>query len=99
MYNLSLDADTKPIYDDFVGSFGRGRGCTTTLWTTLDPDKEYKGKNSFPGKYRTTKGFPFYTPPSTGYNFRTSGYNYSANAIVHTQLDSLNECDKLCNKE
>ena len=96
---LKEDEKTKHIYDDFVGSFQRGRGCATTIWTELNPDKEYKGKNSFPSKHRGVKGFPFYVPPKTGYNFTTSAYHYSANAAVHTQLDSLNECDKICNNE
>ena len=65
----------------------------------MNPGKVYTGKNSFPSKYGTEKCFPLYVPPETGYDFTTAQYHYSANAAVHTQLDSLNECDKRCNAE
>ena len=99
IYNLRENEATKPIYDDYVGMYQRGRACTTTIFTTLPTEREYKGKNSFPSKYRSFGIFPLYKAPLEGYNFSTSQYHYSANSAVHTQLDSLNECDKLCNNE
>jgi hypothetical protein len=99
LYSFKNDKDTKSIYSDYINAPQRGRGATTTIFTKLISDKKYKGKDSFPKKYKNCKQFPLYNPLETGYNFTTNQYHYSNNSEIHTQLKSLHECDKATNKE
>ncbi len=100
LFNLGKNEDTAAIYKDYVGQPQRGRGATTTVFTTLDKDKKYTGKTSFPARWRDAGVFPLYDKPAPdSYNLTTAGYHYSINAVVHEQLDSHNECDKACATE
>lgn len=92
IFHLKNDDTTLPAYTDYLKCMGSGRGCTTTIFGG-------KSKGEFANKYSSLGKFPIYSSPLTGMDFTTAGYNYSANAAVHIQLDSLNECDKLCNTE
>ena len=99
MYNLQKDEKKAPIFNDYVKQPQRGRSAATTLFTKLDAEKTYTGKSSFPGKWRDSGVFPLYNKESEKYDLSTHGYHYSANAEIHSQLDSHNECNKECEKE
>ena len=92
MNNLKEDETTLPAYTDYLKQMSRGRGCATTLFGG-------DSKGEYANKYRSLNIFPLYKVPENGLDFTSAGYNYSANAATHIQLDSLNECDKLCNVE
>lgn len=96
MYKLDSDESTSDIYKDYVQQAQRGRGATTTLFTKLDAEKVYTGKVSFPGKWRDSGIFPMYKKEDGKFDLTTNGYHYSANAEIHAQLDSHNECNNLC---
>ena len=99
VYYLQKDEKTAPIFEDYVKQSQRGRSAATTLFTVLDPEKIYTGKKSFPRDHRDSGIFPFYNKESGKYDLSTNGYHYSANAEIHTQLNSHDECNKKCKEE
>ena len=101
IYDLGKNGDTKYLYDDYVKQSNRGRAATTTLFTKLSLDKQYKKKDrpSFPEKHRSAEVFPIYDESMSSYNFNKYGHSYAVNASVHSQLNSLNECQVQCSKE
>lgn len=99
VYYLQKDEKTAPIFNDYVNQPQRGRSAATTLFTKLDAKKIYTGKKSFPRDHRDSGIFPFYNKESGKYDLSKKGYHYSANAEIHTQLNSHDECNKKCKEE
>jgi len=99
IYQLKDDESTVKIYNDYVDEGKRGRAAATTVFTKIKEKKTPYVKNSFTGKYKSNPIFPIYKCPKKGLNFATAGWHYTSNAAIHTQLDSLNKCDKICNDE
>jgi len=89
IYNFGQNEDTLPVYTDYIKASQRARMCATTLATKSECDFAKKYGEHFP--------LPHYN--QEGMNYTTHQHTYSVNSAVHTQLDSLNECDKLTNGE
>lgn len=86
------------IYQEYIKTMGCGRGCATTVVGSTKKDREEYAEKSF-ARHRKLGIFPFYTAPAEGFDLRTASYTYTVNAGIHTQLDSLEQCDALVKKD